>query len=281
MARKKKESEGSSTPAWLITFSDLMTLLLTFFVLLLSMAVIDERSKLEVLGSVSRQFGMGNTIINPTAPLAPPTLNEPGVMDNTEDLEPLRDRIFDDSSRDLNFQENKYVQIFSINDEVLFTPGRTELSNNGIMLLDRLLPYLQEIQYPLLVAGHTSIRRDEEGLSYLVALASKNADSTWLLSYRRAASVYRHLAMRGISPNRLSLEAFGQYHPRFTNNTPEGRKKNRRVDLVLDKRNQDWIKKVEALQRKSEAAPTNHYYKGFKFDLTMPGTPIMPARRGH
>ena len=96
-------------------------------------------------------------------------------------------------------------------------------------------------------------------------------DSTWALSYHRARAVYRHLIYRGIPPTSLSLEAFGQYHPRYTNNTPEGRQKNRRVDLVLDKRNREWIQKVEALQER-EAPGNEMFYKGFKFDLNMPGT---------
>lgn len=98
-------------------------------------------------------------------------------------------------------------------------------------------------------------------------------DSTWPLSFYRSRAVYRHLVHRGIPASKLSLEAFGQYHPRYTNSTPEGRQKNRRVDLVLDKRNREWIKKVEALQEK-EGPDTEMYYKGFKFDLTMPGSTV-------
>jgi chemotaxis protein MotB len=250
--RKKSGGGGDGEPAWLVTFSDLMTLLLTFFVLLLSMAVIDERAKLVVLGSVSRTFGTQQKIFNPLTEDAANRPVEPGPMEAPQDdLTPLRDMLFEDVNKDLDFQENKYVQIFSINDQVLFKPGGTELSASGIDLLDRILPYLQRINYPLLVAGHTAVRRDEEADAY--RLSGGNApDSTWPLSFHRSLSVYRHLSSRGIAPSRLSLEAFGQYHPRYSNNNPEGRRKNRRVDLVLDKRNLEWIRKVEAL-REEEA----------------------------
>jgi len=277
MARRKRSSGGGDeSPAWLVTFSDLMTLLLTFFVLLLSMAVIDERAKLVVLGSVSRSFGSGERIFNPLTDQSRDTPKEPGVIDDApDDLTPMRDMIFDDVNKDLDFQENKYVQIFSINDRVLFKPGGIVLSDQGIALLDRMLPYLQRLEYPLLVAGHTSVRRDEEkGNDYIAATQEqKGMDSTWPLSFYRSRAIYRHLIHRGIPAAKLSLEAFGQYHPRYTNNTPEGRQKNRRVDLVLDKRNREWIKKVEALQKK-ESPNTEMYYKGFKFDLTMPGSTV-------
>lgn len=279
MARRKKSGGGGDgDPAWLITFSDLMTLLLTFFVLLLSMAVIDERAKLVVLGSVSRAFGSLSQVTNPLAQDPANRNVEPGPMEGTaDDLSPLRDMLFEDINKDLNFQENKYVQILSINDRVLFIPGSTRLSPQGIALLDRILPYLQRIEYPLLVAGHTATRRDEEGDSYGVDKGNNGVDSTWPLSYHRALSVYSHLRDRGIVPGRLSLEAFGQFHPRYTNNTPEGRQKNRRVELVLDKRNREWIQKVEALREK-EPEKNEMYYKGFRFDLTMPGSGLPRGR---
>ena len=278
MARQKKTGGGGSRiPLWLITYSDLMTLLLTFFVLLLSMAVIDERTKLVVLGSVSGSFGEGARLFNPLGKPNDNRVREPGAMDLPEkDLAPLRDMLYEDVEKDLDFMENKYVQILSINDQVLFTPGSTKLSPQGEMLLDKLMPYLQHIGYPLLVAGHTATRRDEE-TSYTVVLQAGVLDSTWTLSYQRALSVYRHFLERGMDAGKLSLEAFGQFHPRYSNNLPEGRQKNRRVDLVLDKRNLEWIRKVESL-RESEPAKADHFYKGFKFDLSMPGESLPSGR---
>lgn len=272
MARRKKSGGGGGDPAWLITFSDLMTLLLTFFVLLLSMAVIDERAKRVVLGSVSQAFGFSEQVTNILAESQGNKRHEPGAMQgHTDDLAALRDMKFDDVEKDLDFRENKYVQILSINSEVLFVPGGTTLSQRGVELLDRIVPYLQRVRYPLLVAGHTAVRREEESDNYTVRLTGGELDSTWPLSYNRAFAVYSHLKVRGIPSSSLSLEAFGEYHPRYTNNTPEGRQKNRRVELVLDKRNRQWIEKVEALREKNPEQ-TEMFYKGFRFDLTMPGS---------
>ncbi|MDR2076177.1 MAG: OmpA family protein [Desulfovibrio sp.] len=266
----RKPPEG----LWLMTFTDLMTLLLTLFVLLLSMAVIDERARRIVLGAVSQGFGLNADIYNPLSPKDTGAPVEPGSMELPQkDLAALRDKIFDDASQDLDFQENKYIQILSINDQVLFQTGQTTLSPAGVALLDKLLPYLQNLEHPLLVAGHTAPRRDEEGAVYRVGFADQGADSTWILSFRRASAVYRHLVSRGIPPETLLLEAFGQFHPRHANTTPEGRRKNRRVDLVLDKRNREWIRKIQALRETGKLprqAPI-HYYKGFRFDLTLPG----------
>jgi chemotaxis protein MotB len=177
--------------------------------------------------------------------------------------------LFDDVDKDLNFQENKYVQIFSINDKVLFKPGESELSPEGVTLLDRVLPYLQRIEYPLLVAGHTAPLRDEhEGFGEKEDRFAMN--TSWPISFHRARAVYRHLTERGIAPERLSLEAFGQYRPRWSNNTPEGRQKNRRVDLVLDKRNRQWIRKMDALRDNTPPQKKKVDYKGFAFDVAVP-----------
>lgn len=287
MARRKKSGGGDGgDPAWLVTFSDLMTLLLTFFVLLLSMAVLDEQAKRVVLGSLTRSFSSGQNLFNPLAEHGKQqTAVEPGPMEGKEkDLAAIRDTLFEDMNKDLNFQENKYVQILSINDDVLFVPGSTILSAKGEEVLDKIVPFLHHIDYPMLVAGHTSTRRDEiSAEEYQVSFDSSSLDSTWSLSFNRSLTIYRYLINRGVSSQRLTLEAFGQFHPRYSNNSPEGRKKNRRVDIVLDKRNAVWIRKIEE-QREKEPPKEDTFFKGFRFEITMPDfmkgeDPDAPGRR--
>ena len=277
MARRKtRPRKGDSDPAWLMTFTDLMTLLLVFFVLLISMSVIDERMRLVTIGSVSRVFGSGHDLFNPLASRERlsryPSRVEPGAMEgDPDDLAQIRDMLFDDVNKDLDFQQNRFVQIISINDDVLFDPGGYVLRESGVAQLDRLLPFLQRINYPLLVAGHTSVPRDEAG-NYTVVKGQLGMDQTWLISFRRAHAVYSHLVSRGIDPQQLSMEAFGQFRPRFSNNTPEGRRRNRRVDIVLDRRNVEWIRKVEELRGEVPVRRDTHF-RGFRFDLTVPGRP--------
>lgn len=265
MARRKKSGGVGGSPPWLITYSDLMTLLLTFFVMLVSMSVIDERSKLMVMGSVSTSFGIGPSQFNPKSPENKSTNVEPGGL-MQQGMDPIRDMLWEDTSKDLHFQENRFVQILSINSEVLFKPGETVLSTQGMTLLDKMVPYLMRIRYPLLVAGHTANRRDEEGEKYEVDLDTAKLNSTWPLSLARAHMVYRHLAERGIPLDRLTLEAFGQYRPRFPDISPEGRLQNRRVDLVLDKRNAPEILQMETLHESPDTI--RHFlFRGFRFDL--------------
>ncbi|CAK7042378.1 MAG: hypothetical protein DELT_02882 [Desulfovibrio sp.] len=277
MARKEKKGGGDEGPAWLVTFSDLMTLLLTFFVLLLSMAVIDERNKLIVLGSVSSSFGIGQASFNPKSPENKPSKVEPGAM-QTQDMAPIKDMLWEDMKNDLNFQENRYVQILSINADVLYNPGETELSDKGKQLLNRIMPQLLRIKYPLLIAGHTATRRDEEGAAYQVDFDKTKVDSTWALSLARSAGVYRYLVQSGLPSQRLTQESFGQYHPRYSDRTPEERQRNRRVDIVLDKRNAPEIMTLEESREPVRREPRGFFFRDFRFDIeNSPGQ--LPRRR--
>ena len=268
MPREKKKKGGDGGPAWLVTFSDMMTLMLTFFVLLVSMATIDERRKLVVLESVSGAFGEGLGSINPIAPTDRERVVEPGVMDlqSSNDLTPLRDMLWEDTNKDLNFQENQYVQILSINEEVLFQPGTTKLSLSGMRLMDRILPWLLRVDHPLLIAGHTATMRAEEGGDYKVEF-DNDISPTWRLSLLRSLAVYHHFTSRGIPHDNLRLEAFGKYRPRFSENTIDGRKRNRRVDIVLDKRNKEWIEKVERFRSKPKTGKEFFRFKDFRFGI--------------
>lgn len=274
MARRKKKKGGEAGPAWLVTFSDMMTLMLTFFVLLVSMAVIDERRKLTVLQSISGQFGEGLGSFNPATVNNQARIVEPGVMDfDTDSLEPLKDMLWDDQRGDLNFQENQFVQILSISDEVLFRPGSVELSSDGMRLVDRMLPWFLRMPHPLLLAGHTAGLREEMGENYkaLPAGTERQLSPSWEMSFLRVMNLYRYLTSRGMPPERLSVEGFGSYRPRWTEKTPEGRKRNRRVDIVLDKRNKEWIDKIDMLREKARERQGEFNYKDFRFRLGLPG----------
>jgi chemotaxis protein MotB len=267
MARREKKSAKKGGSTWLITFSDMMTLMLTFFVLLVSMATIDERRRLVVLGSIIGTFGMGTAGYDARSTKDTRVTVEPGPMENIDNLEPLKDLLWEDLKEDIEFQSNKYVQIISINDRVLFNPGETELSNEGRKVIDRTLPILLRLREPLLLAGHTSVDRDEVSTLTEVQLEDKGLDPSWSLSFQRTMSMYRYLLSRGMDPDLLRMEAFGMFRPMYSDQTPRGRMRNRRVDIVLDKRNRQW---VEKLQPKPLPQDRDFFYKDFRFELDLP-----------
>lgn len=270
MAKRKREGENSGNPAWLITFSDLMTLLLTFFVLLVSISTIDEMRRLEVLTTVTGAFGFGTAYSNPIARTRSNQSVEPGPMEleQTADMEAIKDMLWEDLGKDINFLSNKYVQILSISNDVLFKKGSSELTPEGMRILDKMLPVLLRLEYPLLIGGHTSTMRDEAGEDFLLIDQEKKLSPSWMLSYMRCVSVYNYLKSKSMPTSLLSLEAFGQYRPRYPGDAARDRAANRRVDLVLDKRNAKTdTDLLNRLKKRSRRSNDSYKYRDFIFKL--------------
>jgi len=270
MAKKKeKQKDGEGMPAWLVTFSDMMTLLLTFFVLLLSMASLtDERKKKVALGSLVGSFGLGKRALDVLGTKQGPKMVEPGAMEDYDDLEALKPLLWDDKNEDLNFIANRFIQILTINTDMLFEPGQVQLTARGKKFLDKMIPVLKKVQYPLLLTGHTSTLRDEIGPDYLKVMKSGEIDPSWKLSLLRVLNVYRYFLSQGIDPEKVRVEAFGKYRPRYSNQRASGRKKNRRVEIVLDKRNQSWAHTALSKVKVRQKIDRHRYiYKDFIFEL--------------
>ncbi len=273
MGKKKKPPEPEGQPLWLITFSDLMTLMLTFFVLLVSMSVVDERRKLVVLGSIIGTFGFGTQGYDVLSQGDSRRTVEIGPMEVEADLEPIKPLLWEFAEDDLRFESNRFVQILSIGADVLFTPDSTALSVEGTRILDTVLPVLKRVKHPVMVAGHTSILRDELGEDYRVEDKDQVPDVSWKISLSRSLSVYNYLVRNGMSPEMLKLEAFGKFRPRHPNSTPEGRKMNRRVDLVMDTRSAAVEKELKEYkpERKKEGP---FKFDGFEFPIGDANQPV-------
>lgn len=280
MARKKKGADDDSgMPAWMITFGDMMTLLLTFFVLLVSMAKIDERRKLIVLGSIIGTFGFSQQGYDTLTTKNTRRTVEPGPMEEVEDLELLKEMLWEDAKQDLRFESNRFVQILSVNADVLFAPGETRLSAEGRDFLATVLPVLLRVQHPLLIAGHTSTLRDELGEEFKVSDENANPDPSWKISLARTLAVYTYLLDNGMNPDMLKMEAFGRFHPRYPEETPQSRRMNRRVDIVLDKRSTSERSTLDREIRKVRRPEGDYVYEGFVFQLNRTAAPEADMRR--
>jgi len=270
MAKKEKKHICEEMPPWMITFSDVMTLMLTFFVLLVSMSQIDARRKLVALGSIIGTFGWQDASYEVFSRKDTRRTVEPGPIDSG-DLEPLKALKWEDVNEDINFRSSRFVQILSINSSLLFAPDGVTLSDAGRALLDEYLPVLAQVQYPLLLAGHTSNLRDELGLNYQPGDDEANPDLSWKLSLARALAVYQYLVANGMRPDMLRVEAFGKFMPYYPEATAESRARNRRVDIVLDKRSLDTGERVRAMAGATvEPGVDTIDVNGFEFDLRPP-----------
>ncbi|MFP4454275.1 MAG: flagellar motor protein MotB [Desulfonatronovibrio sp.] len=273
MARKKKEKKAEGLAPWLITFSDVMTLLLTFFVLLITFAIfIDPRKVKLVMGSITGTFGVGQAKPDVLSDEGPDWVIEPGPMPPDQDLAQLKPLLWDDKTDDLNFVEHRFVQIFSINTEVLFQQGQVHLTPEGEDLLDEIVPVLQDLEYPVLLTGHTAGLRDELGMEYEEITEEAPVDPSWQMSLHRVLNVYRYLLEQNVDPDDIRVEAFGRFWPRYSNRTEQGRTDNRRVDIILDRRNPEWTQaRVDQTVMPAPQDQDEFMYRDFIFDVEPSG----------
>jgi chemotaxis protein MotB len=112
-------------------------------------------------------------------------------------------------------------------DEILFDSGEAALKPQGKAVLEKLAAVLADSDRLVRVQGHTDN----------VPIAGRLAQTyptNWELSAARAVNVVRFLAEKGLEPQRLSASAQSEYRPRASNDTPEGRQKNRRIEILLE-----------------------------------------------
>ncbi|WP_207260846.1 flagellar motor protein MotB [Desulfovibrio sp. Huiquan2017] len=269
MAKKKKKPDCEDMPLWMVTFADCMTLMLTFFILLVSMATIDQRRKLVALGSIIGTFGFDKASYEVFSKKDTKKTVEPGPID-TGDLEPLQALKWENVDDDINFSSSRFVQILSINASLLFGPDGYTLSAEGRATLGRFLPLLKQVKYPLLLAGHTSDLRDEMDMNYKPEDDHRNPDLSWKLSLNRTLAIYRYLLDSGMSPDMLRVEAFGKYRPHYPPDTRENRARNRRVDIVLDKRSSRLGDRIVETMPVVPERKDSMSVDGFEFDVSTP-----------
>jgi chemotaxis protein MotB len=231
MAREKKKG-GKPKSLWLVTFSDLMTLLLTFFVLLLSMSSMDQSFITQVtvhtaeLGFLTHR-GAGRVSVK--VKMVSQILERPWEV--MEKRNRLKDLLFPDEElpHDVNRQTlEKNLKILErpegvalvLTDKLLFPLGESELDDSAKQLLAQLVPVIKYLTAPVNIAGFTDN----------VGGASKQ---NFRLSENRALAVLGFFSEHGVARPRMSVSAYGPFLPLAPNDTPQGRAKNRRVEILL------------------------------------------------
>ena len=235
--RKRGDADQKDTNAWLITFSDLCTLLLTFFVLLFSLTSMDDK-KLKI---AFRNFGGGSGILSfkEYREIAQPmeTLIEnitkmygervtigtytdlPEADIDTNDLETL--------GSFLAMQKVEGGLRFTFKEEILFSSGSSDLKDAMMPVLNKIARFLMRSGYQAYIDGHTDS----------VPVQTKRFNSNEDLSIARAMSIRKYLILQGgITPDSIGLTGYGALKPISSNDLLEGRNKNRRVEIILKNR---------------------------------------------
>lgn len=216
---------------WMVTYSDLVTLLLTFFVLLLSMASLDPIRFTEASNSLRDAFGMHvrpahTEFAIPILPSPPITKFSPVQQEMTVKMyRKIKTQInADDQMDDVEMlQKDDDTIILRVHDSILFEPGQTQIDPKSYPLLRRIADIIRPLPLRLRIEGHTDAETD-----------SRSELGKWDISMERAVSVMRFLKKGDLLPlERMGAAGYGDSIPIAPNTTPENMAKNRRVDFVL------------------------------------------------
>ena len=211
--------------AWLITYLDMLTLLLVMLVIMLALAGKGEGQQSEPSMVEATQQSAGDQLValQPSASPIPSIVPLPAPaadtqQDDTSEAKP--DLALGD---DIEVIVNDGSISFRISSEILFGSGRAELEEAGLDVIDRLVPTLAAGGHRIIVEGHTDN----------LPIQTERFPSNWELSASRASSVVRYLQLAGIESTRLSATGYADTRPLADNGDEQGRASNRRVELIM------------------------------------------------
>jgi chemotaxis protein MotB len=231
MRKKNKVAKAENHERWLLTYADLITLLLVFFIVLYAGSQEDSK-KFAILAqglrsafnNVSNDGGGGSSAVF----LGSGSANAGGQDQQFADfqaivqaIKPVVEQRNAADKVDLHQEQDRIV--IGLTGDLLFASGSATLRPGAGPILDAVIESLRGKPNEIRVEGHTDN----------VPIGTLEFNSNWELSSARATAVLRRLVEGGLPANKLVAAAYGDTRPKADNNTPEGRAANRRAEIVV------------------------------------------------
>jgi chemotaxis protein MotB len=234
MSRKKSGNEEMRTDAWLATFADTMTLLLTFFVLLYSFSTVDA-AKFKQIASSLQSVLTGETgksildfnVKNGEVPLVGEPVPTTKANNDTEDIYEKVQSFIKQKKLESTVvikSDNRGV-IIQLRENILFESGKAEIIDKSGPVLNSINGLITTFPNDIVIEGHTDN----------IPISNYEYKNNWQLSSARALNVLEYfVGIKGqILPKRFSSVAFGEYQPIVPNNNDVNRALNRRVNILI------------------------------------------------
>lgn len=240
--KRIEEEEKENNERWLLTYSDLITLLMIFFVIMYAMSSINSEKYNSLSKSLNAVLGSGGENVVTSGQSSIIDFGHSGGTSESENNSAAQTQIspdigmsnVEDELNDYLAQNglNDYAEVYTdergvgirFKDSVLFDSGKADVKDSLKGTIARIGSILSKDDNYIRVEGHTDN----------IPINNSQFKSNWQLSAVRAANVAQLLIEEsGISPQKISAVGYGEYRPIADNSTAEGRSKNRRVDIVL------------------------------------------------
>lgn len=222
--RKKRAEEHDNPDRWIVSYADFMTLLFAFFTTMYAISQVDAGKLKMFAGSMKSAFKTTEDtrtvkpVIEGIVPVAPEIRAiEHALRSSVEALQ---------AKEDIEINRDERGVVVSIGDNVLFEAGRAGLKPDAASSIGVVAEVLRKLPNRVIVEGHTD--------NTPIADPRGRFGSNWDLSTARATTVLSYLlATYNLPPQRFAAAGYAEFKPKAANTTPEGRAKNRRVDIII------------------------------------------------
>ena len=243
---------------WVITFADMVTLLLVFFILLFAIGTIENKKWLQIKESLRAALGSQTTgvirvnegldIIGQRQKLDEDTISavdEVGalVANEIKDIASEVDEFIYQNKLEGQVEVSSDTRgaVITISDVILFPLGKAEMTSAGRKTLRQIYDLLEQFHYHIKIEGHTDNS----------PIKTDKFPSNWELSASRASNVARMLIEHGFPPEKISVEGFAEFRPKVPNSSLKNRAANRRIEVVyqrgsIRKRMVDVLRKIKS-----------------------------------
>lgn len=234
---RQNEAEGKQSPSWMVTFSDLTTLLLTFFVLLLSMSTMDQKTLKSMFHNFTASCGIlyfkeYGEIYRPKQVLMQglsEKLKDALVVKRADEtpkdvVSPKEERTFEETGSAVVVENFKGGFKLVFGHKLLFPTGSAEIQQGIKPVLEKIGSFMRNSDYQVYIDGHTDN----------IPIRGGRYSSNQELSIARAYNLMEYFVTEeSISPLSIALAGYGDLHPVDSHYTPVGRDKNRRVEIIF------------------------------------------------
>ncbi len=232
MARKKKHAEHENHERWLVSYADFITLLFAFFTSMYAISSVNA-GKFRVLSESlaiafnpsagsSSKFNVGPELVKEARSHAAGQAKEDIFANSYKRIDDSLKTLEKNQKLSLFYDEKKII--IRVSDGVLFDPGSDEITKDGQQVLDEIASVLKDIPNYISIEGNTDN----------IPINTLRFPSNWDLSNARALQILKYfIKEHKFDPRKISATGYGEYRPIDSNDTPSGRKKNRRVDISI------------------------------------------------
>ncbi len=248
MRKKKREEEHENGERWLITYADLITLLLAFFILMYTMSKQDAQKYQEVSGHLKAVFtggigvaGKGSVLGKTPTELSFKGGDGSGVRELERQIRGVDEQA---KGRISVFADDRGIVVRAM-EKAFFDEGRANLSDQAKKALDAIVPTIKGMNSHLRVEGHTDN----------VPIRTVEFRSNWELSVMRATEVVRYfIEQHKFPPDKISAAGYAEYRPIAPNDSTTNRGLNRRIEMIIVKSAQTGTPGVETGQKEGHQA---------------------------